>query len=281
MRQTQVSDNEQLKAVVVTQNKQIALLKSQFQHLRISHEAHASTLAEAHHREIDAMRSYVHYLEESRDCKPMKDQMEQLVARKDAYKDRAADLEVRVHDSHEMLIDLRESEYKLEIERRLMHERYRELKAELVALRTQPEQSRIGDLENGLAEEKLRAELLATQLEAMQLRAPLPNTVAELTKTIDDLKSQLKEKDDQIYELQHVNQALQLDLEEMDTQQARQAAEHDEALAQESRERRAVKDKVKQLDHENTELKEIVEAQGEDLVSVQDEYELPMGIWSS
>ncbi|KAL0259902.1 hypothetical protein SLS55_005643 [Diplodia seriata] len=333
MRQTQVSDNEQLKAVVVTQNKQIALLKSQFQHLRISHEAHASTLAEAHHREMDAMRSYVHYLEESRDCKPngasisgpeatrtksddsstmervvkdrlgseisitsaegqerfnelnrtlsmatkhiaaMKDQMEQLVARKDAYKDRAADLEVRVHDSHEMLIDLRESEYKLEIERRLMHERYRELKAELVALRTQPEQSRIGDLENGLAEEKLRAELLATQLEAMQLRTPLPNTVAELTKTIDDLKSQLKEKDDQIYELQHVNQALQLDLEEMDTQQARQAAEHDEALAQESRERRAVKDKVKQLDHENTELKEIVEAQGEDLVSVQDEYE--------
>ncbi|OJD34709.1 viral a-type inclusion protein [Diplodia corticola] len=359
MRQPQVSEPGQLKAAVVTQDKQIALLKSQFQHLRISHEAHASTLAEAHRREMDAMRAYVHYLEESRDCKPphphltiparglrgaspqisptfdqgkeasfpglevtrtksddsstmkrtvndrlgneasitsgegqerindlnrrldlatrqiaaMKDQMEQLVARKDAYKDRAADLEVRVNNNHEMLIDLRESEYKLEMERRLMHERYRELRSELDALRTQPEQSRIGDLEKSLADERLRAELLSTQLETMQLRTPLPNTITELTKTIDDLKRQLKEKDEQIYELQHVNQALKLDLEEMDTQQARLAAGHDEALAQESRERKAVKEQIKQLDHENAELKEIVEAQGEDLVTVQDEYE--------
>lgn len=71
MRQTQVSDSEQLNAIVAAQNRQIALLKSQFQHLRISHEAHASTLAEAHRKELEAMKAYVHYLEESRDSKCM------------------------------------------------------------------------------------------------------------------------------------------------------------------------------------------------------------------
>ncbi|KAB2576266.1 Intracellular protein transport protein USO1 [Lasiodiplodia theobromae] len=353
MRQTQVSDSEQLNAIVAAQNRQIALLKSQFQHLRISHEAHASTLAEAHRKELEAMKAYVHYLEESRDSKSprphlsiptrdlrgtspeasppteegkppsisdteatqtkpddsntmeqvneasisaaetqervnelnrkldlatkhiaaMKDQMEMLVARKDAYKDRAADLEVRVQNNHELLVDLRESEYKLELERRLMHEKYRELKGELDSLRAQPEQIRISNLEKSLAEEKLRAELFATQLETMQLRTPMPDTVAELGKTIDDLKELLKEKDEQLYELQHVNQALKLDLEEMNTQQTRVAAQHEEALASEALKRKAVRDKVKQLDHENTELKEIVEAQGEDLVVVQDEYE--------
>lgn len=203
----------------------------------------------------------------------MKDQMEMLVVRKDAYKDRAADLEVRVQNNHELLVDLRESEYKLELERRLMHEKYRELKGELDSLRAQPEQIRISNLEKSLAEEKLRAELFATQLETMQLRTPMPDTVAELGRTIDDLKELLKEKDEQLYELQHVNQALKLDLEEMNTQQTRVAAQHEEALASEALKRKAVRDKVKQLDHENTELKEIVEAQGEDLVVVQDEYE--------
>ncbi|EKG12190.1 hypothetical protein MPH_10673 [Macrophomina phaseolina MS6] len=203
----------------------------------------------------------------------MKDQVEMLMARKDAYKDRAADLEVRVRNNHELLIDLRESEYKLEMERRLMHERHRQLKGELEALRSRPEQSHISRLEKELAEERQRADLLATQLEAAQLRTPVPDTVADLTRTIDDLKRRLKEKDEQIYELQHVNKALHLDLEELDTQQAKLAAEHDEALTQESRKRRTVKERAKQTELENIELREIVEAQGQDLVSVQEEYE--------
>lgn len=203
----------------------------------------------------------------------MKGQMELLMARKDAYKDRAADLEVRVRNNHELLIDLRESEYKLEMERRLMHERHRQLKGEIETLRSRPEQSHISRLEKELAEEKQRANLLATQLEASQLQSPVPDTVSELTNTIEDLKKRLEERDEQVYELQHVNKALHLDLEELDTQQAKLAADHDEALTQESRKRKAVKERANQTELENTELREIVEAQGQDLVSVQEEYE--------
>ncbi|GME34371.1 hypothetical protein GTA08_BOTSDO11195 [Neofusicoccum parvum] len=325
----------------------------------MSHEAHAASIAEAHRKETDAMKAYLHYLEASYDSrhpnmhisipsndlrgpspdikvpgdtgkKPassdsdastsqpqdsndkddatrerngseasisssegqekvkklkqkldlatqhlvaMKDQMEMLMSRKDAYKDRVADLEVRVRNNHELLIDLRESEYKLEMERRLMHERHRQLNGELEALRTRPEQSQISKLETDLAEEKQRAGLLTAQLEAAQMRTPVPDVVGELTRKIDDMQQRLKEKDEQVYELRHVNQALQLDLEELDTQQAKYAAEHDEELAQEARKRREVKNRARLAESENTELREVVEAQGHDLVTVQEEYE--------
>lgn len=71
MHAPQVSENEQLKATIAAQNKKIAALKSQFQHLRISHEAHAASLAEAHRKEVDALKAYLHYTEASHDSRRM------------------------------------------------------------------------------------------------------------------------------------------------------------------------------------------------------------------
>lgn len=203
----------------------------------------------------------------------MKDQMEMLVGRKDVYKNRAADLEARVCNDHELLIDLRESEYKLEMERRMMHERHRQLKADIDALRAKPAQSQVSRMEKELREQLQRANLLAAQLETAEMRTPVPNVVAELSGTIDDLKERLTERDEQVYELQHVNKALRLDLEELETQQARYAAQHDEALAQEARKRRAMKDKASRIEAENKEFREVMESQGRDMLTVQEEYE--------
>ncbi|KAK7521543.1 hypothetical protein IWZ03DRAFT_434683 [Phyllosticta citriasiana] len=333
------SDN--LQETVLARNKTIFNLRSQFVNLRKSHKAHIRTLVDAHTKDIEAMKSYIDFLErtqgkhgENAVAKPvaadppqlppfsassiaqrtpakdgdlrmnddgrdsaesgrdfeelakvkkslyhancqiqaMKEQMEDLVAKKDSYKERAVDFEVRVRNNQEIIVDLRDTEYKLESENRRLQDKQKKLKEQQETLQKQ-HQEHIKNLVQENESAKHYAELLSDQLKSRKGPNDTKTTVAELLTMVESLNKALREKNTRIQELERQNRALQLDHDEMEHKHSAYVVRHDEALAREAKKRRKQIDKAKEAETQIAGLKTLVEEQGKELQSVQAEYE--------
>ncbi|KAK8186608.1 hypothetical protein BC567DRAFT_270473 [Phyllosticta citribraziliensis] len=339
--------SENLQETVLARNKTIFNLRSQFVNLRKSHKAHIRTLVDAHTKDIEAMKSYIDFLESTRGKSPdqdqdgeksvskpvtadppqlppfsassiaprtpakdgdskmndddrdsaesakdfeelakvkkslyhancqiqaMKEQMEDLVAKKDSYKERAVDFEVRVRNNQEIIVDLRDTEYKQESENRRLQDKQKKLKEQLETLQKQ-HQEHIKNLVQENESAKHYAELLSDQLKSRKGPNDTKTTVAELLTMVESLNKALREKNTRIQELERQNRALQLDHDEMEHKHAAYVARHDEALARETKKRRKQIEKAKEAETQISGLKMLVEEQGKELQSVQAEYE--------
>ncbi|KAK8197036.1 uncharacterized protein BKA78DRAFT_349597 [Phyllosticta capitalensis] len=339
--------SENLQETLLARNKTIFNLRSQFVNLRKSHKAHIRTLVDAHTKDIDAMKSYIDFLENSREKSPgqdqdgeegavskpvssdppqlppfsasslgprtrakegdtrmddgrdsaessnefeelakvkkslyhancqiqaMKEQMEDLVAKKDSYKERAVDFEVRVRNNAEIIVDLRDIEYKLESENRKLQDRAKKHKEQLETLRSQ-HQEHIKNIVQETEAAKHYAELLSDQLKSRKGPNDTKTTVAELLTMVESLNKALREKNTRIQELERLNRALQMDHDEMEHKHSAYVARHDEALSRETKKRRKMIEKAREAETQITGLKALVEEQGKELKSVQAEYE--------
>ncbi|KAF2144446.1 uncharacterized protein K452DRAFT_316442 [Aplosporella prunicola CBS 121167] len=203
----------------------------------------------------------------NRQQETMNQQLEALSAKKNAYKDRAVDLETRLLSSQEQVVDLREAEYRLEAQRRRTLDYESMLKKELEAMRSKLD-SGASKLHAELNEAKQRIQSLTAQLNSTKEQQVEP--IAALTSQIKTLQAQAKEKDTQLYELRHTNEVLQLEVYDLDHRSVVLAAEHEEALTLEARKRRKLTEKAA---HESSALKTHIAAQQRDLRACQAEYE--------